>query len=91
MSIEVVAELWNAIKVDLEYNSVGNAADSLVNVLIDHDFTPADIKAEFRRDKDVMEALESYIDDHPEDEEDDADYDEEEDEEDSDADYDSGW
>ena len=87
MSIEVVAELWNVIKVDLEFNSVSNAADSLVNVLIDHDYTPADIKSEFRRDKEVMEALESYLDDHSEDEEAVDEYEDEEETEDDD----SGW
>lgn len=90
MSIEVVAELWKAIKVDLEFNSVESAADSLVNVLIDYDYTPADIKAEFKRDKEVMDALDSYLDDHPEDEDMDADYDEDEEEE-TDPDEHGGW
>jgi hypothetical protein len=91
MSLEVIAEFWKAIKPDLEYNSVSAAADSLVNILIDHDYNPGDIKEEFRRDKDVMEALDSYI-AASEDEDMDADYDSDEDEEsDEDDDYDSGW
>ncbi len=87
MSLSIVADIWKALKPDLEYNSVGGAADSLVNILIDYDFETAEIKQEFRRDKDVMDALDSYIDQNQEEEE-------EEDYEDEEEDYrddDSGW
>jgi hypothetical protein len=90
MSLEVIAEVWKALKPDLEYNSVSAAADSLVNILVDHDYNPADIKEEFRKDKVVMEALDSYI-AATEDEELDETYDSDEDEESEEDGYDSGW
>lgn len=89
MSLTVIAEIWSALKPELEYNSVTSAADTLVDILIDSDYDPANIKEEFRRDKDVMEALDSYI-AETEDEEDEEDYDDEE-SEDEDGNHDSGW
>ena len=84
MSITLVAEVWRALKSEMDENNLPYAAESLINVLIDNDYEAADIKAEFRRDTVVMEALKDYVATHEDEEED---YEEEEEEE----DYDDNW
>jgi len=78
MSITVVAEVWRAIKSEIDDSNLPDAAESLVDVLIQNDYEASDIKAEFRRDSDVMDAVKAYIASQEEDEED---YEEEEEEE----------
>ena len=85
MSITVVAEVWRAIKGEIDDANLPDAAESLVDVLIQNDYEASDIKAEFRRDSDVMAAVKAFIASQEEDEEE---Y-EEEDEE--DEDYDDNW
>ena len=77
MSITVVAEVWRAIKSEIDDSNLPDAAESLVDVLIQNDYEASDIKAEFRRDSDVMDAVKAYIASQEEDEED---YEEEEEE-----------
>jgi len=61
MSITVVAEVWRAIKNEIDETNLPDAAESLVDVLIQNDFEASDIKAEFRRDVDVMDAVKAFI------------------------------
>ena len=81
MSITVVAEVWRAIKSEIDETNLPDAAESIVDVLIQNDYEASDIKAEFRRDSDVMDAVKAYIasqeeeEDYEEEEEDDEDYD----------------
>jgi hypothetical protein len=84
MSITVIHEVWRALKSEIDENSLPDAAESLVDVLIQNDYEASDIKAEFRRDSDVMDAVKAYI--ASQEEEDD--YEEEEEEE---EDYDDNW
>ena len=85
MSITVVHEVWRAIKGEIDETNLPDAAESLVDVLIQNDYEASDIKAEFRRDSDVMDAVKAYIASQEEDEEE---YEEEEEE---DEDYDDNW
>ena len=85
MSITVVAEVWRAIKGEIEEVNLPDAAESLVDVLIQNDYEASDIKAEFRKDSEVMDAVKAYIASQEEDEEE---YEEEEEE---DEDYDDNW
>jgi len=85
MSITVVAEVWRAIKGEIDDANLPDAAESLVDVLIQNDYEASDIKAEFRRDSDVMAAVKAFIASQEEDEEE---YEEEEEE---DEDYDDNW
>jgi hypothetical protein len=84
MSITVIHEVWRALKSEIDENSLPDAAESLVDVLIQNDYEASDIKAEFRRDVHVMDAVKAYI-ASQEDEE------EEEYEEEDDEDYDDNW
>ena len=83
MSLTLVAEVWHALKSEMDENNLPYAAESLINVLIDNDYEAADIKAEFRRDSVVMDALKDYVASQEEEEE----YEEEEDDE----DYEDNW
>jgi hypothetical protein len=85
MSITVIHEVWRAIKSEIEEVNLPDAAESLVDVLIQNDYEASDIKAEFRKDSEVMDAVKAYIASQEEDEEE---YEEEEEE---DEDYDDNW
>lgn len=82
MSITVIAELWRALKLEIDENNLSDAAESLINVLIDNDYDTADIKEAFRREPSVMEALREYNSQFDEEEYEEEEYDEEEDEDD---------
>jgi DNA repair ATPase RecN len=60
MSITVIAEVWRALKFEIDGSNLPDAAETLVNVLIENDFDPADIKEAFRRETEVMQALRDY-------------------------------
>ena len=60
MSITVIAEVWRALKFEIDGSNLPEAAETLVNVLIENDFEPADIKEAFRRETEVMQALRDY-------------------------------
>ena len=82
MSIEVVAEVWRALKTEIDDANLPDAAESLINVLIDNDYGAREIKDEFRTDSHVMNALKDYSASQEE---------EEEFQEDLDEDYDDNW
>ncbi len=85
MSITVIHEVWRAIKSEIEEVNLPDAAESLVDVLIQNDYEASDIKAEFRKDSEVMDALKAFIASQEDEEEE---YEEEEEE---DEDYDDNW
>ena len=49
MSLSVIAEFWSAMKPFLATSDRPEAADTLVNILIDHDFDPREIKRKFNK------------------------------------------
>ena len=85
MSIELIADVWALLKEDIDYTTRRDSADSLINLLIDNDFSPTEIKQAFRRDSEMMAALKDYNELHQDEEE----YEEEEEEHDEDEDEDS--
>lgn len=82
MSLDVVSEVWDALKSHIYNNERSEAADTLVNLLVDMDYDADEIRDEFRRDSDIMTALKSYLDQHEIEEEDYDDYEDDEDEDD---------
>lgn len=60
MSITVIAEVWRALKFEIDGSNLPEAAETLVNVLIENDYEPADIKEAFRRETEVVQALRDY-------------------------------
>lgn len=77
MAVELVADLWREIKRYVSPVDRGEAADTVVNFLIDNDYSADEIRNEFKGDGDIKRALQSYLDDTEEDleEEDDDPYD----------------
>jgi len=79
MSVDVAYDIWTELRRFLSTPDRAEAADSLVNVLIDNDYDAEEIRSAFKGDADVKRALQSYLDDAEEDtEEDSEDYDEDE-------------
>jgi hypothetical protein len=71
MSLDLVSEVWDALRDHLDFNSRSEAADTLVNLLIDNNYEPDEIKNAFN-DKDIRSALKAYVEEHDQDD----DYDE---------------
>jgi len=69
MSLDFVAEVWDALHSHIDSNERKDAADTLINLLIDNDYEAADIKESFRGDKDILDALKFYVDQHDQEEE----------------------
>ena len=74
MSLDVISEVWDALREHIDLSERNDAADTLVNFLIDNNYEIDDIKDAFK-DKDITKALKGYADEHFPEEDDD--YDEE--------------
>jgi hypothetical protein len=64
MSLSLVSEVWDALTHHIDLNERKDAADTLVNFLIDAGFDADDIKEEFRGDKAIGNALKYYREQH---------------------------
>ena len=78
MSLSIVSEVWEALREHIDFNERNDAADTLVNYLMDNNYEVDDIKDEFK-DKDITKALKGYAEQHFQEEEY-EDYEEDEDE-----------
>jgi hypothetical protein len=67
MSVDVAYDIWTELRRFLSTPDRAEAADLLVNVLIDNDYNAEDIRSAFKGDADVKRALQSYLDDVEED------------------------
>ena len=79
MSLSIVSEVWEVLREHIDFNDRSEAADTLVNYLMDNNYEVDDIKDEFK-DKDVTKALKGYAEQHFQEEEYEE-YDEDQDEE----------
>lgn len=78
MAVDLAHDLWQELKRYISTVDRHEAADTLVNLLIDNDYDAENIRDAFKGDNDVKRALQSYLDDIGEedlDEEDEDDYD----------------
>ena len=82
MAANLANEVWQEIKRYVNGMDRAEAAEALVGVLIDNDVSAEEIKAAFKSDSEVKQALKQYLDDHADDEEEDDDYNDEEEEDD---------
>jgi hypothetical protein len=75
MSVELSQEIWAELKRYINAVDRAEAAETLINVLIDNDVGVDEIRDVFKGDGEVKRALTSYIKDHEhdQDEEDDDD------------------
>lgn len=60
MNMELVKGLWNGLKPVIHRGDHDEAAEILINLLIDNDIGVDDIKEMFRRDQVVMDALKFF-------------------------------
>ena len=83
MSVDLAQAVWEELKRYIGPLDRTEAADSLVNLLVDSNFDADDIRNSFRGDAEVKKALQGYLDDHDDEEEidDDDDYTENDEEE----------
>jgi uncharacterized protein (UPF0305 family) len=68
MPVFMANEVWQEIKRYVQQQDRAEAADALVNVLIDNDVSAGEIKDTFKGDTEVKRALQSYLDDHADEE-----------------------
>lgn len=62
MNLNFIAEVWEAITQHMNQPDRTDAADSLVNLLVDNDYEAEDIKTAFRGNREVLSALKDYTD-----------------------------
>ena len=63
MSLDTIAEVWEALREHIDLSERNDAADTLVNFLIDNNYEIEDIKDAFK-DKDITKALKGYAEEH---------------------------
>lgn len=62
MYLSIMSEVWEEIRRYINTVDRPDAADTLVNVLIDNDVDPEEIREHFKGDADVRRALTEYLD-----------------------------
>ncbi len=81
MSESVAAEIWGELKRFVNTVDRAEAAETVIQILMDNDSDVEDMRDAFKGDTDIKRALTSYLDN-------DKDYEEEDEEESEDDDYD---
>ena len=84
MSEHLAAEIWGELKRYVNTVDRAEAAETVVQILMDNDSDVEDIRDAFKGDSDIKRALTSYLDN-------DKDYAEDEADEDFDEDEDDDW
>ncbi len=69
MSVELTHDLWQELKRYISVVDRDEAADIVVNMLIDNDYDITDIRQAFKSDSDVKRALQHHVDDADDEEE----------------------
>ena len=79
MAVDLAHDLWSELKRYISSVDRHDAADTVINLLIDNDCDAEQIREAFKGDNDIKRALQIYLDDEAEqedlDEEDQDDYD----------------
>lgn len=83
MSLSLITEVWDILRDHIDMSDRAEAADTLVNYLMDNNYEVDEIKDAFK-DKDITSALKGYAEQHFQEE----DYEEEYEDEDTDEDWD---
>lgn len=66
MSVELVNEVWKELKRYIDSADHHDAAETIVNILIDNDVDAEDIRHAFSKDAMVKRILSDYVDDEEE-------------------------
>lgn len=75
MPVALASEIWGEIKRYINSVDRDEAAEVLVNIMIDNDIDVEEIKSNFKGDSDIKRALTQFTEDIEEDSDDDEDYD----------------
>lgn len=77
MAVDLVHDVWQELKRYIGSVDRNDAADTVINLLIDNDYDAEQIRDAFKGDNDIKRALQSYLDDAEDEdlEEEDDDYD----------------
>ena len=62
MTTDVASEIWSELKRYVNVVDRMEAAESVVAILIDHDFDVEDILSSFKGDTDIKKAMTAYLD-----------------------------
>lgn len=77
MVVELANDLWQELKRYISVSDRADAADSVVNLLIENGHDAIDIKDAFKNDSDIRRVLVAYMEDHDLEEEEQDDYEDE--------------
>ena len=88
MSVDLAQAVWEELKRYIGTLDRVEAADALVNLLVDSNFDADDIRDAFRGDPEVKKALSAYLADHADNDDADDEYEEDDEYEDEDQDDD---
>tara|TARA_R110000868_G_scaffold374210_1_gene638578 strand:- start:158 stop:400 length:243 start_codon:yes stop_codon:yes gene_type:complete len=69
MSLDFVAEVWDVLRNHIDMHERKDAADTLVNLLIENNHDADSIKTSFRGEKEIITALKDYVSEHETEEE----------------------
>lgn len=61
MSLTLINDIWKLLKPSIETGDTDEAAETLVQYLIDEDYSPNEIKQTFRADSEIKEAVSFYL------------------------------
>ncbi len=79
MPLDLASEIWSELKRHISTVDRGEAAENIVNVMIDNGYDSAEIRDAFKGDSDIKNVLSAYLDDQEEEEEEEyEDYEEDE-------------
>lgn len=68
MPLDLANEVWGELKRYINTVDRGDAAETVVNVLIDNGYDSVEIRDAFKGDSDIKRVLSAYIEDQDEDE-----------------------
>lgn len=80
MSVDLAQAVWDELKRYIGPLDRTEAADTLVNLLVDSNFDADEIRNSFKGDVEVKRALQVHLDDHDDEEDADEDNDDDQDE-----------
>jgi sugar-specific transcriptional regulator TrmB len=63
MSVDLISEVWNELKRYINAADHNDAAETMVNILIDNDVDADDIRHAFPKDAMIKRILSDYVDD----------------------------
>jgi hypothetical protein len=78
MAVDLAHDLWQELKRYISVPDRTDAADALVNLLVDNDYDAEEIKSAFKNDTDIKRALSEYLIDESDSEEEEEEFEDDE-------------